>query len=86
MKLKLGTWRYANAHFDISSSAKYGAGYAHKTGTLTPRTQYRRQNHHCASFPLDPRIRAVKVQGRSTKFVTNVIGDVQRAEGYARCR
>ncbi|HZE69693.1 MAG TPA: GH116 family glycosyl hydrolase [Pyrinomonadaceae bacterium] len=32
------------------------------------------------AFPLDARISAVRVRGRSTKFVTNIIGDVQRAE------
>jgi glycogen debranching enzyme len=32
------------------------------------------------AFPLDARIRAVKVRGRSTKFATNIIGDIQRAE------
>ncbi|MBA3567912.1 MAG: amylo-alpha-1,6-glucosidase [Pyrinomonadaceae bacterium] len=32
------------------------------------------------AFPLDARIRAVKARGRSIKFATNIIGDVQRAE------
>jgi hypothetical protein len=32
------------------------------------------------AFPLDARIRAVKVGGRSTKSAINIIGDVQRAE------
>ncbi|MDQ3666836.1 MAG: GH116 family glycosyl hydrolase [Acidobacteriota bacterium] len=32
------------------------------------------------AFPLDARIRVVKVGGRSMKFATNIIGDVQRAE------
>ncbi|MGH8526654.1 MAG: amylo-alpha-1,6-glucosidase, partial [Gammaproteobacteria bacterium] len=31
-------------------------------------------------FPLDARVRAVKVQGRSIKFATKSIGDIQRAE------
>lgn len=32
------------------------------------------------AFPLDARIRTVKVRGRSSKFATDIIGDVQRAE------
>jgi len=32
------------------------------------------------AFPLDARIRSVKVQGQTTRFATTVIGDVQRAQ------
>ena len=32
------------------------------------------------AFPLDARVRAVKVQGLDTKFATKSIGDIQRAE------
>ncbi|CAN5683691.1 hypothetical protein BH20ACI3_BH20ACI3_41010 [soil metagenome] len=32
------------------------------------------------AFPLDARVRAVKVQGRPVKFATKIIGDIQRAD------
>src|SRR6266536_6153295 len=52
-----------------------------KRGTLTSKGAITSQRITVApAFPLDARIRAVKVRGRSTKFATNIIGDVQRVE------
>jgi glycogen debranching enzyme len=52
-----------------------------KRGALTAKGATTSQRITIApAFPLDARIRAVKVRGRSTKFATNIIGDIQRVE------
>jgi hypothetical protein len=73
----------ANTHFDIKLEREIRRLRVtlSRRGTLTGRDASTIDRIIVApAFPLDSRMRAVKVQGQSTKFVTNVIGDVQRAE------
>jgi hypothetical protein len=52
-----------------------------KRGTLTAKGASSVERITVApAFPLDTRIRAVKVRGQSTKFSSSITGDLQRAE------
>jgi glycogen debranching enzyme len=67
------------ARFDL----KLGREKRRLTVTITKRAKGATTGERITvapAFPLDARIRAVKVGGRSTKSATSIIGDVQRAE------
>ncbi len=73
-------------------SSRYDLKLTRESGRLTVTIKRRgtgsasSSNHSPANitvapaFPLDARVRTVKVQGRATKFATKSIGDIQRAE------
>ena len=82
------TWNHIEArnvavgssHFDLKLQRELRSLTVTITRRGTSTSNVTTRINVAPAFPLDARIRAVKVRGRATRFLTNITGDVQRAE------